>query len=70
MIRSFLVLGNMNATTHKGIFSYIKDNKMWPGIYFNRTMKFEVPDYYNTSKAIEKDGEMICIFIRRLTNGK
>lgn len=57
--KKFLVLGNMNAITYKEIFPYIKDNKLWPGVSFNKTIEFEVPDHYDTSKAIEKDGKKI-----------
>lgn len=57
--KKFLVLGNMNAITYKEIFPYIKDNKIWAGVSFNRTVEFEVPDHYDTSKAIEKDGKKI-----------
>jgi len=53
------VLGNINAITYKEIFPYIKDNKLWPGVSFNKTIEFEVPDHYDTSKAIEKDGKKI-----------
>lgn len=57
--KKFLVLGNMNAITYKEIFPYIKDNKLWPGVSFNKTIEFEVPDHYDTSKAIDKDGKKI-----------
>lgn len=49
--KKFIVLGNMNAITCKEIFPLIKDNKMWPGVAFNKSMKFEVPEHYNISKA-------------------
>ena len=57
--KKFLVLGTTNAITYKDIFPYIKDNKLWPGVSFNKTIEFEVPDHYDTSKAIEKDGKKI-----------
>lgn len=57
--KKFLVLGNMNAITYKEIFPLIKENKMWPGVTFNKTVEFEVPDYYDTSKAIEEDGKKL-----------
>lgn len=49
--KKFIVLGNMNAMTCKEIFPLIKDNKMWPGISFNKSMKFEVPEYYNVNES-------------------
>lgn len=57
--KKFLVLGNMNAITYKEIFPLIKDNKMWPGVAFNKTMKFEVPEHYDTEKAIKEDGKRL-----------
>lgn len=57
--KKFLVLGNMNAITYKEIFPLIKENKMWPGVTFNKTIQFEVPEHYDTSKAIEEDGKKL-----------
>ena len=39
-------MGNMNAITYKEVFPLIKDNKMWPGYDFNKTMEFIMPDDY------------------------
>lgn len=39
-------MGPMNAITYKEIFPLIKDNKMWIGHGFNKTIKFQVPYYY------------------------
>ena len=49
--KKFIVLGNMNAITCKEIFPLIKDNKMWPGVAFNKSMKFEVPKHYNIDRS-------------------
>ena len=51
----FSVIGNMNAVTYKEIFPLIKDNKMWPGIAFNKTMEFAVPAGYYAAKDAELD---------------
>ena len=51
----FSVIGNMNAVTYKEIFPLIKDNKMWPGIAFNKTMEFAVPADYYAAKDAELD---------------
>jgi len=40
--KKFLVIGNMNAITYKGIFNYIKDNEVWLGI--NKPTDFKQPD--------------------------
>lgn len=44
--KKFVVMGPMNAITYKEIFPLIKDNKMWTGYGFNKTMKFQVPLHY------------------------
>ena len=51
----FSVVGNMNAITYKEIFTLIKDNKMWPGTAFNKTMGFAVPADYYAAKDAELD---------------
>lgn len=42
----FLILGNMNAITYKDVFKLIKENKVWLGYAFNKTMTFRVPEFY------------------------
>jgi len=44
--KKFLIIGNMNAITYKEIFKLIKENRIWVGHNFNKTMKFGVPDDY------------------------
>ena len=44
--KEFLILGNVNAITYKEIFPLIKDNKMWAGCAFNKTLEFIMPDSY------------------------
>ena len=51
----FAVIGNMNAVTYKEIFPLIKDNEMWPGAAFNKTMEFSVPADYYAAKDAELD---------------
>lgn len=57
--KKFLVIGNINAITYKEIFPLIKESKMWPGVSFNKSVEFEVPDHYDTSNSIEKDGKKL-----------
>lgn len=45
--KKFLIMGPMNAITYKEIFPLIKDNKLWVGYGFNKTMVFRVPFEYN-----------------------
>lgn len=51
--KKFVILGNMNAITYKEIFPLIKDNKIWPGYGFNKTMEFEVPENYKAKRIAE-----------------
>lgn len=44
--KKFVILGNINAVTYKEIFPLIKDNKIWSGFSFNKTMEFIMPDDY------------------------
>lgn len=48
--KDFIILGNMNAITYKNIFPSIKNNKIFLGIDFNKSMYFKVPSDYNTGK--------------------
>ncbi len=43
--KKFLIVGNMNETHYKEIFSLIMQNKMWLG-YGNGDMAFRVPEHY------------------------
>ena len=49
--KKFLIIGNMNAVTYKEIFPLIKENKIWPGYSFNKTMEFRMPDDYESDKV-------------------
>lgn len=43
--KKFLIIGNTNSITYKGIFPLIRENKLWLGFTnFNVGMFFEVPD--------------------------
>lgn len=59
--KEFLIMGNQNAITYKKIFPLIKDNKVWLGVNTNKTMEFEVPDYYDISKngRIDEEGRRL-----------
>lgn len=41
--KKFIVLSNMNAITYKEIFPLIKENKMWVGYGFNKSMIYKTP---------------------------
>ena len=55
--KKFLVLGNMNAVTYKEIFPLFKENKMWAGYSFNKTMEFIMPDNYELKGKAYIDSE-------------
>ena len=44
--KKFIIIGNVNAITYKEIFPLIKNNKIWAGFSFNKTMEFIMPDSY------------------------
>lgn len=44
--KKFLVIGNVNAITYKEIFKLIKEERIWSGYIFNKTLEFEIPDSY------------------------
>ncbi|MBQ3220643.1 MAG: adenine-specific methyltransferase EcoRI family protein [Clostridia bacterium] len=44
--KKFLIIGNINAITYREIFKLIKNEKMWGGYIFNKTLEFEIPDNY------------------------
>ena len=52
--KKFLIIGNINAITYKEIFKLIKEEKIWGGHIFNKTVEFEVPANY---KGFIKNGK-------------
>lgn len=57
--KKFIILGNMNAITYKEIFPLIKDNKMWLGNAFNKTLEFMLPDSYDIYDHVDDNGRKI-----------
>lgn len=61
--KKFLIIGNINAITYKGVFPLIRDNQIWPG--FNEkggtrkgnTLLFGVPDSYESKSLVIEDGK-------------
>lgn len=51
--KKFIILSNMNAITYREIFPLIKDNKMWVGYGFNKSMVYKTP-YPNLLEANRK----------------
>lgn len=56
--KKFVIIGNINAVTYKEIFPLIKENKIWAGSSFNRTIEFLMPNSYELKgKAfVDADG--------------
>ena len=57
--KSFIIIGNQNATTYKEIFTLIKDNMIWMG-YNSGHFWFKVPDSYEEKKTdfrIDENGQ-------------
>jgi hypothetical protein len=47
--KKFLIMGNQNAITYKGIFKLIKGNQMWLGQSLNgKNILFQIPDHYES----------------------
>lgn len=57
--KRFIIIGTMNSLHYKEIFPLIKENKVWTGFSFNKTMEFIMPDDYELKgKAyIDADGK-------------
>ena len=51
--KDFIILGNNNAITYKGVFSYIMADKVWLGYHANQTMEFRLSDAYGKWSRIE-----------------
>lgn len=51
--KKFIILSNMNATTYKEFFPYLKNNKIWAGYGFNMSMVYKTP-YPNLLEANRK----------------
>ncbi len=64
--KCFLVIGDHNAITHKEIFKFIKENKIWLGWDNSGTKWFQVPmDYDIQTKSAIKIENNIKYFSRR-----
>lgn len=57
--KKFLIVGTMNAIHYSEIFPLIKDNKIWCGYTFNKTLEFAMPDRYEKFDHIDEEGRKI-----------
>lgn len=57
--KKFLIMGNLNDVIYKDVFPMIKNNKMWPGPDFRKTMEFRIPndiEIETKSGRVDADG--------------
>ena len=54
--KDFIILGTINAVTYVDIFPYIRDGLIYPGINFNTSEEFYVPDEYEGVVNTSRDG--------------
>lgn len=57
--KDFVIVGNQNAITYKEVFPLIRENKMWLGKGFHRSMAHFYTPYVPHSKWIEQEGDHI-----------
>ena len=57
--KKFVVIDNMNTVTYKEFFPLIKDDLVWPGFSFNKTMEFCLPDSYEKWNRVDESGHKI-----------
>ncbi len=57
--KEFVIVGNQNAITYKEVFPLIRENKMWLGKGFHRSMAHFSTPYVPHSKWIEQEGDHI-----------
>lgn len=58
--KKFIIMGNINAVTYKEFFPLIKDGLVWPGVSFNKTMEFILPDDYQKWNYRTEDGRKVA----------
>lgn len=60
--KKFIIIGNQNAITYKGVFPLIKGNRMWLGNGFKRNMAhFIAPHYEDTASDADHREGMIRV---------
>ena len=57
--KKFIIMGNINAVTYKDFFPLIKEGMVWPGVSFNKTMEFILPDDYQKWNYRTEDGRKV-----------
>lgn len=52
--KRFLIIGSQSAITYKGVFTFIRDSKVWLGVDNGGTKWFRVPDDYDIQTESRK----------------
>lgn len=68
--KDFIVLGSVNCITYHGFIELLLQNKIYPGVTFNKVLEFQVPDDYELKATgrIDEQGNKflkvpgICFF--------
>lgn len=77
--KKFLIIGNINSISYRGVFSLVKENKVWLGTGMGRWISgFIVPEtyeLYGTEARIDENGNRIvatnnCLWLTNLDHGK
>ncbi len=66
--KQFLIMGNQNAFTYKGIFPLIKDNKIWVG--YTKPKEFFIPAENGEGVVLSKKVGGITIWFTNIPNKK
>lgn len=61
--KDFIIIGNLHAVTYKEMFPMVRDGRMRPGVSFNRTFEFAMPDHYRISGKTWFDGRSLHGFV-------
>lgn len=69
-MNKFLILGNMNAITYKEVFSRFKNNELFIGYEFNKSMEFILPQDSKIYKREENGVKYASVSIGWYTNIK
>ena len=66
--KQFLIMGNQNAFTYKGVFSLIKDNKIWVG--YTKPKEFFIPAENGEGVVLSKKVGGITVWFTNIPNTK
>lgn len=53
--KKFIIIGNTNAVTYKDFFTLLKNNEIWAGTAFNKTIEFRLPTHYEDWDRVDPE---------------